>query len=78
MSEQNENQPNTETIAELGYMEIINATTILQLAIERNTFTVSELVKVAPVVEKFQQFCEVIKQEQEKTAQQELSSKEDK
>ncbi len=49
---------------QLEYIDIINATKVMEAAIQRGTFSVKELAEVAPVVARFQEFAEAILKEQ--------------
>lgn len=44
----------------LEYIDIINATRIMEAAIERKAFPMSELGEVAPIVARFQEFSNSI------------------
>lgn len=44
----------------LEYVDIINATRILEAAVERKAFQMSELGEIAPIIARFQQFSEAI------------------
>lgn len=48
------NQPSLDVV------DIINATKIMEAAIQANAFSVEDLVKVAPVVERFIKFSNVV------------------
>lgn len=61
MSEQN----NQVAGPQLEYIDIINATKIMEAAIERGIFNVKELAEVAPIVSRFQDFSAAILAEQE-------------
>lgn len=64
MSEQIQNQ---ETVVgpQLEFIDIINATKIMEAAIERGIFNVKELAEVAPIVSRFQDFSSAILADQE-------------
>jgi hypothetical protein len=49
----------------LEYIDIINATKIMEAAIERSVFNIKELAEVAPIVSRFQDFSAAIMAEQE-------------
>lgn len=57
----------------LEYIDIINATRIMEAAIERKAFPMSELGEVAPIVARFQEFSNAILaiQEQENKSNEE-------
>ena len=61
------NQIQEETVVgpQLEFIDIINATKIMESAIERGIFTVKELAEVAPIVARFQDFSAAILAEQE-------------
>jgi len=61
MSEQN----NEVAGPQLEYIDIVNATKIMEAAIERGIFNVKELAEVAPIVSRFQDFSAAILAEQE-------------
>lgn len=61
MSEQN----NEVAGPQLEYIDIVNATKIMEAAIERGVFNVKELAEVAPIVSRFQDFSAAILAEQE-------------
>ncbi len=69
MSEQNQE---VEAVAgpQLEFIDIINATKIMEAAIERGVFNVKELAEVAPIVSRFQDFSSAILAEQEKQQEQ--------
>ena len=48
----------------LDIIDIINATKIMESAIDRGVFTVKELIDVAPVVSRFQDFSNAVQAEQ--------------
>ncbi len=64
MSEQIQDQ---ETVVgpQLEFIDIINATKIMEAAIERGVFNVKELAEVAPIVSRFQDFSAAILADQE-------------
>lgn len=64
MSEQIQDQ---ETVVgpQLEFIDIINATKIMEAAIERGIFNVKELAEVAPIVSRFQDFSAAILADQE-------------
>lgn len=49
---------------QLEYIDIINATKIMEAAIERKAFSIKELGEVAQIVSRFQDFCEAILKQQ--------------
>lgn len=49
---------------QLEYIDIINATKIMEAAIERKAFSIKELAEVAAVVARFQDFSQAILEEQ--------------
>ena len=59
----------------LEYVDIINATRILEAAIERKAFQMSELGEIAPIVARFQEFSNAIlaMQEEQQAAEQAAS-----
>lgn len=50
---------------QLEFIDIINATKIMEAAIERQVFSVKELAEVAPIVARFQEFSQAILADQE-------------
>lgn len=50
---------------QLEFIDIINATKIMEAAIDRKVFSIKELGEVAPIVSRFQEFSEAIISEQE-------------
>lgn len=50
---------------QLEFIDIINATKIMEAAIERQIFSVKELAEVAPIVARFQEFSQAILADQE-------------
>lgn len=44
----------------LEYADIINAARILELAVQRNAFTVKELIEFAPIISRVQDFSDII------------------
>lgn len=64
MSQENQQ----EQVIQLDLIDLINAARILEAAVARNTFTVDELVQVAPVVSKVVSFAQ--------TAQADIEAKE--
>lgn len=65
MSEEN----NQQVTASLEVIDIVNATQIMELAIQRNTFTVEELVQVAPVVSRFITFSKQVQEDAAKNSE---------
>lgn len=65
MSEENSQQ----VTASLEVIDIVNATQIMELAIQRNTFTVEELVQVAPVVSRFITFSKQVQEDAAKNSE---------
>ncbi len=61
------NQIQEETVVgpQLEFIDIINATKIMEAAIERGIFNVKELADVAPIVSRFQDFSAAILADQE-------------
>lgn len=61
------NQIQEETVVgpQLEFIDIINATKIMEAAIERGIFNVKELAEVAPIVSRFQDFSAAILADQE-------------
>lgn len=49
---------------QLEYIDIINATKIMEAAIDRKAFTIKELGEIAPIVSRFQDFAQAILDEQ--------------
>jgi len=66
------NQIQEETVVgpQLEFIDIINATKIMEAAIERGIFNVKELSEVAPIVSRFQDFSAAILADQEARAAQ--------
>lgn len=64
MSEQIQDQ---ETVVgpQLEFIDIINATKIMEAAIDRGIFNIKELAEVAPIVSRFQDFSAAILADQE-------------
>lgn len=62
-----ENIQDQETVVgpQLEFIDIINATKIMEAAIERGIFNVKELAEVAPIVSRFQDFSAAILADQE-------------
>ncbi|AFC21662.1 hypothetical protein GAP32_212 [Cronobacter phage vB_CsaM_GAP32] len=62
-----ENIQEQETVVgpQLEFIDIINATKIMEAAIERGIFNVKELAEVAPIVSRFQDFSAAILADQE-------------
>jgi predicted NAD/FAD-binding protein len=60
-----QNQEETVVGPQLEFIDIINATKIMEAAIERGVFKVKELAEVAPIVARFQDFSSAILAEQE-------------
>lgn len=54
------NQKETVVGPQLEFIDIINATKIMEAAIERGIFNVKELAEVAPIVSRFQDFSAAI------------------
>ena len=61
------NQTQDETVVgpQLEFIDIINATKIMEAAIDRGIFNVKELAEVAPIVARFQDFSAAILEDQE-------------
>ncbi|AQW88739.1 hypothetical protein pEaSNUABM50_00210 [Erwinia phage pEa_SNUABM_50] len=67
MSKEVDIQDLDEVVAgpQLEFIDIINATKIMEAAIERKAFSIKELGEVAPIVSRFQEFSQAIIAEQE-------------
>lgn len=68
MSNENVEVQNEVSGPQLEFIDIINATKIMEAAIARNAFNVKELAEVAQIVSRFQDFSAAILAEQEKNA----------
>ncbi|SOK58487.1 hypothetical protein [Yersinia phage fHe-Yen9-04] len=61
----NEVEFNSDVVGpQLEFIDIINATKIMEAAIERKAFSIKELGEVAPIVARFQDFSQAILEEQ--------------
>lgn len=65
-----ENQENLAPVGpSLEYVDIINATRILEAAVARNAFSVKELAEFAPIIARLQDFSEQMLAAQNQTEQ---------